>query len=45
VQRESILGAGIVLQETGVIGADADLEATVDQLLDESFTTTLGGGG
>lgn len=44
-QRESILGAGLVLQEAGVIETDVDVEATVDDLLDESFTESLGGGG
>lgn len=44
VQWESILGAGIVLQEAGVIEAGVDVEATVDDLLDESFTADLGDG-
>jgi hypothetical protein len=34
-----------VLQEAGVIETDVDVEATVDDLLDESFTESLGGGG
>ena len=42
VQRDSILGAGAVLQEAGVIETGVDVEATVDELLDESFTAELG---
>lgn len=45
VQRDSILGAGIALQGSGVIEADIDVEGIVDQLLDEDFTSDLGGGG
>jgi sulfonate transport system substrate-binding protein len=45
VQRDSILGAGIALQESGVIEEDVDVEATVDALFDLSFTSDLGGGG
>ena len=41
VQRDSILGAGVALQESGVIEADVDVEGTVDELLDESFTGDL----
>ena len=44
LQRESILGAGIVLQEAGVIEDGIDLESTLDELLDESFSAGLGGG-
>ena len=44
-QRESILGAGIVLQEAGVIEDGVDVEAAVDDLLDEAFTVDLGDGG
>jgi sulfonate transport system substrate-binding protein len=44
VQRDSILGAGVALQASGVIEADVDVEATVDELLDESFTSEIGGG-
>jgi sulfonate transport system substrate-binding protein len=44
VQRDSILGAGVALQTSGVIETDVDVEATVDQLLDESFTSEIGGG-
>ncbi|MGH3668344.1 MAG: aliphatic sulfonate ABC transporter substrate-binding protein, partial [Acidimicrobiia bacterium] len=45
VQRASILGAGVVLQEAGVIEPGVDVEATVDELLDETFTSDLGDGG
>ncbi len=45
VQRDSILGAGVALQESGVIEEDVDVEATVDALFDLSFTSDLGGGG
>ena len=45
VQRDSILGAGIALQSSGVIEADVDVEGMVDDLLDEGFTSDLGGGG
>ncbi|HEX6147167.1 MAG TPA: aliphatic sulfonate ABC transporter substrate-binding protein [Acidimicrobiia bacterium] len=45
LQRESILGAGIVLQGAGVIEDDVDLESTLDELLDESFSAGLGAGG
>lgn len=44
-QRETILAAGLALQESGVIEADVDVEATVDALLDDGFTTSLGGTG
>lgn len=44
-QRETILAAGLALQESGVIEADVDVEATVDDLLDDAFTTTIGGSG
>ena len=44
-QRDTILAAGIALQEAGVIEADVDVEATVDDLLDDAFTTSLGGSG
>jgi sulfonate transport system substrate-binding protein len=44
-QRDSILGAGLVLQEAGVIEADVDVEATVDDLLEETFTSHIGEGG
>ncbi len=45
VQRESILGAGFVLQEADVFEEGVVVEATVDELLDESFTAELGDGG
>jgi len=44
-QRDTILAAGLALQEAGVIEADVDVEATVDDLLDEVFTSTIGGSG
>ena len=44
VQRDSILGAGVAPQTSGVIETDVDVEATVDELLDESFTSEIGGG-
>src|SRR5499426_3490596 len=34
-QRESILAAGIALQQAGVIGASVDVKATVDALIDD----------
>lgn len=40
-QRETILAAGVALQEAGVIEADVDVEAALDDLFDSSFTTTL----
>jgi len=45
VQRDAILGAGVALQESGVIEAEVDVEATVDELLEEGFTADLGGDG
>ena len=44
-QRETILTAGLALQQAGVIEADVDVEETVDALLDPAFTTALGGSG
>jgi sulfonate transport system substrate-binding protein len=44
LQRDSILGAGIVLQEAGVIEAGVDVEAAVDELLDGRYTADLGDG-
>ena len=38
-------GAGVVLQEAGQIEPGVDVEATVDELLDETFTSDLGDGG
>jgi sulfonate transport system substrate-binding protein len=40
-QRETILAAGLALQEAGIIEADVDVEAVLDELLDSSFTTSL----
>lgn len=40
-QRESILAAGVALQQAGVIAADVDVEATVDELLDDRFAGVL----
>ena len=34
-QRESILAAGLALQQAGVIKADVDVKATVDALIDD----------
>ena len=39
-QRESILAAGIALQQAGVIKADVDVKATVDALIDTSVPLT-----
>src|SRR5437868_5470803 len=39
-QRESILAAGLALQEAGVIKADVDVKATVDSLIDSSVPLT-----
>ena len=44
-QRDTILAAGLALQEAGVIEASVDVEATLDELLDEGFTTSLGDSG
>jgi sulfonate transport system substrate-binding protein len=44
-QRDTILAAGTALQEAGVIEPDVDVEATVDELLDDAFTSSLGGSG
>lgn len=38
-QRESILAAGLALQEAGVLGADVKVEAQVDALLESRFLT------
>lgn len=37
VQRTAIEAAGVALQKAGVIGADIDVKAAVDTLLDSSF--------
>ena len=34
-QRDSILAAGLALQQAGVIKADVDVKATVDALIDD----------
>ena len=39
-QRESILAAGIALQQAGVIKSDVDVKATVDALIDDSVPLT-----
>ena len=39
-QRESILAAGIALQQAGVIPANVDVKATVDSLIDDSVALT-----
>jgi sulfonate transport system substrate-binding protein len=40
-QRESILEAGLALQQAGVIEADVDVEATLNELIDDRFTAHL----
>ena len=39
-QKESILAAGLALQQAGVIPANADVKATVDALIDDSVPLT-----
>jgi sulfonate transport system substrate-binding protein len=39
-QRESILAAGLALQEAGVIKADVNVKATVDALIDDRIPLT-----
>jgi len=39
-QKESILAAGIALQQAGVIPANVDVKATVDALIDDSVPLT-----
>ena len=39
-QRESILAAGIALQQAGVIAASVDVKATVDALIDDGVPLT-----
>ena len=39
-QRESILAAGLALQQAGVIGASVDVKKTVDELIDGSYLGT-----
>src|SRR5205823_9619655 len=36
-QRDSILAAGLVLQQAGVIPADVDVKKTVDDLIDDRW--------
>jgi sulfonate transport system substrate-binding protein len=38
-QRESILAAGLALQQAGVVPANVDVAATVDALIDDHFIT------
>jgi sulfonate transport system substrate-binding protein len=40
-QRDSILAAGKALQESGVIDASANVEESVDALIDDSFSSKL----
>ncbi len=40
-QRDSILAAGLALQQAGVIEADVDVEATLNELIDDRFTAHL----
>jgi sulfonate transport system substrate-binding protein len=42
-EYESILGAGQALQDSGVIEADVDVAATLDDLVDRSFSEGLEG--
>src|SRR5262249_59841491 len=39
-QRESILAAGLALQQAEVIPANVDVKAVLDSLLDDGFTPT-----
>jgi sulfonate transport system substrate-binding protein len=38
-QRESILAAGIALQQAGVIPAGVDVKKTLDELIDDQYVT------
>src|SRR5262245_3070113 len=38
-QRESILAAGLALQQAGVVPANVDVKASVDALIDDQFIT------
>jgi sulfonate transport system substrate-binding protein len=40
-QRETILAAGLALQKAGVVDASVDVEAVVDELIDDSFSAAL----
>lgn len=44
-QRDTVLAAGLALQSAGVIEGDVDVEAMVDELFDDTFTTDIGGAG
>jgi sulfonate transport system substrate-binding protein len=39
-QRESILAAGLALQQAGVVGASVDVKKTVDELIDGTYLGT-----
>jgi sulfonate transport system substrate-binding protein len=39
-QRDSILAAGLALQQAGVVPANVDVKATVDALIDPSIALT-----
>jgi sulfonate transport system substrate-binding protein len=39
-QRESILAAGLALQQAGVIPSEADVKGALDKLIDPSYLTT-----
>ena len=39
-QRESILAAGLALQQAGVIPSEADVKGTLEKLIDPSYLTT-----
>jgi sulfonate transport system substrate-binding protein len=41
-QRESILAAGIALQQAGVIAANVDVKAAVDSLIDDRVPLPAG---
>lgn len=41
LQRDTIRAAGLALQGAGIIEADVDVEATLDEMLDASFTADL----
>jgi sulfonate transport system substrate-binding protein len=38
-QRESILAAGLALQQAGVVAAGVDVKKTVDDLIDDQYVT------
>jgi sulfonate transport system substrate-binding protein len=39
LQRDTILNAGLALQQAGVIGASADVEKSLDDLIDDRYLT------